>query len=198
MEIAGDAEQRRRHGGDDIGDGLARAAALLVLAATLAGAVAAVSAPYLFSRAVDALARGPDTAAALHLLLLYAVLYGVARACGQAARFMAFLSAERLGVIANAAFFARLLRKTPAFFLDHNPAEVGSARQEGARTLNVVTQLAIGGLLPGAVQIGVGTALLGSLLNWETAAITSAFGSIPPPARDQPISLGRTGRCMRM
>ncbi|MFX6031743.1 hypothetical protein ABTE99_19405, partial [Acinetobacter baumannii] len=58
----------------------ARWTILLVLAATLAGAVAAVSAPYLFSRAVDALARGPDTAAALHLLLLYAVLYGVARA----------------------------------------------------------------------------------------------------------------------
>ncbi|XYD11373.1 ABC transporter ATP-binding protein [Methylobacterium sp. NMS12] len=156
----------------------ARWTLLLVLAATLAGAVAAVSAPYLFSRAVDALARGPDTAAALHLLLVYAIVYGVARACGQAARFMAFLSAERLSVIANAAFFARLLRKTPAFFLDHNPAEVGSARQEGARTLNVVTQLGIGGLLPGAVQIGVGAALLGSLLSWETAAIVLVYGAV--------------------
>lgn len=117
----------------------ARWTTLLVGAATVVGAIAAITAPYLFARAVDALTDRSDTAGALRLLLLYAFLFGVAKSFGQAARFMVFLCAERLSFIANAAFFSRLLRKTPAFFLDHNPAEVANARQEGARTLNVVT-----------------------------------------------------------
>ncbi|KMO31731.1 ABC transporter ATP-binding protein [Methylobacterium variabile] len=156
----------------------ARWTTLLVVGATLVGALAAVAAPYLFSRAVDALTGGSDRAGVLRLLLLYALLFGVATAFGQAARFLVFLCAERLSYIANAAFFSRLLRKTPAFFLDHNPVEIGNARQAGAQTINIVAQLAFGGLLPGLVQIAVGAALVGSLLSWETAAIVLVYGAV--------------------
>ncbi|MFN3443869.1 MAG: ABC transporter ATP-binding protein, partial [Rhizobium rosettiformans] len=93
-------------------------------------------------------------------------------------RFLIFLCAERLCFIANLAFVARLLRKTQAFFLDHNPAEIGTARQEGEQTLNIITQLTIGGLLPGLIQILLSAVLLWNLVSWEIAAIVLVYGSV--------------------
>lgn len=156
----------------------ARGTTVLVLVATLLGAMASMAAPYLFSRAVDDLTNGGDTGGVLQTLLLYALLFGVATAFGQASRFLIFLCAERLCFIANLAFFTRLLRKRHAFFLDHNPAEIGTARQEGEQTLNIITQLGVGGLLPGFVQIVFSAALLGNLVSWEIALIVLGYGAI--------------------
>lgn len=149
-----------------------------VVAITLVGAVAAIAAPYFFSRAIDELASDTDRRNAIRILVLYALLAGVATAFSQAARFLTFLCAERLSFIANSAFFARLLRKTQDFFLVHNAVEIGNARQQGTETLNIVTQLAIGGILPGAVQIAFSTVLLGGLISWEIAAIVFIYGAI--------------------
>lgn len=156
----------------------ARATTLLVIAATLVGSVASIAAPYLFSRAIDDLTNKTDAGGPLQTLLLYALLVGIATAFSQASRFLIFLCAERLCFIANQAFFARLLRKTHAFFLDHNPAEIGTARQEGEQTLNIITQLGVGGLLPGFVQIAFSAALLGHLVSWEIALIVVGYGAI--------------------
>lgn len=157
----------------------ARGTTLLVMAATLVGSMASISAPYLFSRAIDDLANvGQADGGAVRTLMYYALLFGLATAFSQASRFLIFLCAERLCFIANLAFVARLLRKTQAFFLDHNPAEIGTARQEGEQTLNIITQLTIGGLLPGLIQILLSAVLLWNLVSWEIAAIVLVYGSV--------------------
>ncbi|MGV6874090.1 ABC transporter ATP-binding protein [Pseudochelatococcus sp. B33] len=150
----------------------------MVVAAAIAGALAAIAAPYLFSRAIDALAAGSGADGALRTLLFYALLFGAAIAFGQAARFLVFMCAERLGFIANSSFFARLLHKTPEFFVEHNAVEIGNARREGEQTLNIVVQLGIGGLLPGVIQIIFSAMLLASLVSWETALIVLVYGII--------------------
>lgn len=157
----------------------ARGTTLLVMAATLVGSIASISAPYLFSRAIDDLANvGQADGGAVRTLMYYALLFGLATAFSQASRFLIFLCAERLCFIANLSFVARLLRKTHAFFLDHNPAEIGTARQEGEQTLNIITQLTIGGLLPGLIQILLSAVLLWNLVSWEIAAIVLVYGSV--------------------
>ncbi len=154
----------------------ARATTILVIVATLVGSVASITAPYLFSRAVDDLSRPSDDA--LRIFLFYATLFGIASAFSQASRFLVFLCAEKLCFIANLAFFARLLRKTHAFFVEHNPAEIGAARQEGQQTLNIITQLGVGGFLPGVVQIAFSAILLGNMVSWEIALIVAFYGLI--------------------
>lgn len=157
----------------------ARGTTILVMAATLVGSIASIAAPYLFSRTIDDLANvGQADGGAVRTLMYYALLFGLATAFSQASRFLIFLCAERLCFIANLAFVARLLRKTHDFFLDHNPAEIGTARQEGEQTLNIITQLAIGGLLPGLVQILLSAVLLWNLVSWEIAAIVLVYGSV--------------------
>lgn len=155
----------------------ARGTTMLVIATSLIGAVASIAAPYLFSLAVDALTNDRDAEGAIETLLFYALLVGIATAFSQAARFLIFLCAARLCFIANLAFFSRLLRKTHAFFLDYNTAEIGTARQEGEQTLNIITQLGVGGLLPGFVQIAFSAALLGHLLSWQIALIVLGYGT---------------------
>jgi ABC-type bacteriocin/lantibiotic exporter with double-glycine peptidase domain len=154
----------------------ARVTTILVVAATLVGSLASITTPYVFSRAVDDLTE--KTGNVLQIFLFYALLFGVASAFSQASRFLIFLCAERLSFIANLAFFARLLRKTPNFYLDHNPAEIGAARQDGEQTLNIITQLGLGGILPGFVQIVFSAILLGQLVSWEIALIVLAYGAV--------------------
>ncbi|MCJ2085334.1 ABC transporter ATP-binding protein/permease [Methylobacterium sp. E-005] len=146
--------------------------------ATVIGAVTAIAAPYLFSRAIDELTKAVDRADIMQSLMAYALLFGCAKAFAYGARFMIFLCAERMAFIANTAFFARLLHKTPAFFLEHNAAEIGTARQQGTHTLNIVTQLGLGGILPGCVQIAFSVALLGKLVSWDIALVVLVYGVI--------------------
>jgi len=156
----------------------ARLTTIAVISASLLGALASISAPYLFSRAVDDLARGQVRSDALPLLMSYAFLFGCAKALGIGSRFLIVLCAERLSFIANTAFFARLLHKTPAFFLEHNAAEIGTARQQGTQTLNLITQLGLGGLLPGCVQIAFSVLVLGNLVSWDIALIIFIYGVV--------------------
>lgn len=154
----------------------ARATTLVVFATALIGSLSSIAAPYFFGRAVDDLTdRSGD---ALQLFIFYALLFGVASAFSQASRFLIFLCAERLCFIANLAFFSRLLRKTHGFFLEHNPAQIAAARQEGEQTINIVTQLVVGGLLPGIVQIIFSAILLGQLLSWEISLIVLGYGAV--------------------
>ncbi|MDL2407575.1 ABC transporter ATP-binding protein [Rhizobium calliandrae] len=156
----------------------ARGTTIIVILVTLIGASASIATPYLFSYAVDELSRATDAGVALETLLLYAVVFGVAAAFSQASRFLIFMCAERLCFVANLAFFVRLLRKTHTFFLNHSATEIGAARQQGEQTLNIITELIVGGLLPGFVQITLSAALLAHLVSWEIALIVLAYGVI--------------------
>ncbi|WP_456014826.1 ABC transporter ATP-binding protein [Methylorubrum populi] len=154
-----------------------RTTTILICLMTLIGAIASVAAPYLFSRAIDELASASNQFASLKTLLAYALLFGCAKAFGQAARFLIFLCAERLTLISNTSFFTCLLRKTPPFFLEHNAAEIGTARQQGTQTLTTVTQFVLGGILPAIVQIAFGVILLSQSVSWDIAAIVIVYGT---------------------
>lgn len=150
---------------------------ILICLMIFISALTSVAAPYLFSRAIDELASAPNQFASLKTLLIYAFLFGCAKAFGQAARFLIFLCAERLTLISNTSFFTRLLRKTPAFFLEHNAAKIGTARQQGTQTLTTVTQFVLGGILPAIVQIVFGVILLSQFVSWDIATIVLVYGA---------------------
>lgn len=151
---------------------------LLVVVASFVAAISAITAPVLFSRAVDMLAAGGSGGEALRLIVLYAVIFGVSTALGQAAHYLTFMCAEQLSFIADCAFFSRLLAKTPNFFLERNQTEIGNARREGSQALGIVLQFGIGGALPGLVQIVLSIVLLGGVLSWEIAMIVLAYGIV--------------------
>jgi ABC-type bacteriocin/lantibiotic exporter with double-glycine peptidase domain len=151
---------------------------LVVILATLIGAAASITAPYLFSVGIGELMAPNGSTFAYTTFLSYALLFGFAAAFSQASRFLVFLCAERLAYIANLALFGRLLRKSHAFFFDHNSAEIGSARQQAEQTLNVITQIGIGGILPGFVQIIFSATLLAHLVSWEIALIVLLYGCV--------------------
>lgn len=156
----------------------ARSTVLIVVGASLVGAVAAIAAPVLFSRAVDVLASGGGSAKALQLILLYAVILGISIALGQAAQYLSFMCSERLSFIADCAFFSRLLGKPSSFFLERNQAEIGNARREGGQALGLILQFGIGDMLPGLLQIAVSIALMGGVLSGEIALIVLGYGIV--------------------
>lgn len=156
----------------------ARSALAVVVGASLTASIAAILSPVLFSRAVDVLTAKGNSDEAFKLIVLFALVFGVSIALGQTARHLIFMCSERLSFIADCAFFSRLLAKTPAFFLEHNQSEIGSARSEGGEALATVLQFGIGGLFPGLLQISVSVVLMGGMLSWEIAAIVLAYGIV--------------------
>ncbi|MGN7124718.1 ABC transporter ATP-binding protein [Methylorubrum thiocyanatum] len=154
----------------------AKYSTLLIIFGTIFGALSAMIGPYLFSRAIDDLANGPNREAALQILLLASVFFGCAKAFGQGARYLIFLCAERLTLIANKTFFAKLLDKSSYFFIEHNAAEIGTACQQGTQTLNIISQVMLGSILPGCVQIGVSAIIIGGLVSWDIALVVILYG----------------------
>ena len=76
------------------------------------------------------------------------------------------------------ALFERILKKTTAFFVEHNPAEIQNANQRGSRALSVIVQLSLMELIPGALQIVLTLVTLGALINVEVVAITATYGAV--------------------
>ena len=74
-------------------------------------------------------------------------------------------------------FVERLLRKEVAFFIEHNPAEIQSAKSRGQNAIYTLVQLAIIVLIPGIVQIVLTLAVLGSTINFEIVLIVFAYGA---------------------
>ncbi len=97
---------------------------LLLIAGSVAlSSLASVAAPYLFSRLIDRLpSDGVDALAGG--FLLYAVMLGAGSVLQNTVQYLSFLSGENLGFITSTRYFARLLKKTNSFFLDHNAAEL--------------------------------------------------------------------------
>lgn len=149
---------------------------LLVVAVVLLSSVASVAAPYLFSRLVDRLPQEGTATALAWGFVVYAVLLGVASALQHMVQYLSFMSAENLGFITGTRFFERILRKTAAFFVEHNPAEIQNASSRGRDALTMLVQLGLIVFVPGATQILLTLGTLGALINLEVAAIVVVYG----------------------
>ncbi len=151
---------------------------LAVVAVVILSGATAVAAPYLFSRLIDALSHRGAFHALIPGFLLYAALLGLSSALQHVVQYLAFMSSSNLGFITSTRFFERILNKTTAFFVEHNPAEIQSANTRGSRALSVLVQLALMDLIPGTLQIVLTLVTLGALINLEVMAITAAYGAI--------------------
>ncbi|KWE59540.1 ABC transporter ATP-binding protein [Burkholderia sp. MSMB2157WGS] len=151
---------------------------LAVAVVVVLSSTSAVAAPYLFSRLIDALSHPGALGALLPGFLLYAVLLGVSSALQRVVQYLAFMSAENLGFVLSTRFFARILKKTTAFFVEHNPAEIQNANARGRSSLAVLVQLGLMGLIPGVLQIVLTLVTLGALIDLEVVAIAAAYGVV--------------------
>ncbi|MDW3684345.1 ABC transporter transmembrane domain-containing protein [Cupriavidus sp. CV2] len=149
-----------------------------VILGVIASSLVTVSAPYVFSRLIDRITLGEDVETVLTGLVLYALLMGVALTLQHAVSYLAAMSAESLNFMAGTRFFERLVRKTGAFFVEHNPAEIQSAQSKGARALNVVVQLGLNAIAPGVAQLLLTLSVLGVALDPEMAAIVLVYGVV--------------------
>jgi ATP-binding cassette subfamily B protein len=150
---------------------------LLVAIVVLLSSVASVAAPYLFSRLVDRLPQEGAATALAWGFAIYAVLLGVASALQHMVQYLSFMSAENLGFIAGTRFFERILKKTTAFFVEYNPAEIQNASARGRSALATLVQLGLIVFIPGATQILLTLVTLGALINFEVAAIVIVYGA---------------------
>ena len=119
------------------------------------GSLASVGAPYLFSRLIDTLNSGNWPETLLLGFAAYAILLGLSSALQSVVSYMTMMSAETMQYNASTSFFARLLRKQVAFFIEHNPVALQSAQNRGAGAINQVVQLFAVVIVPGLVQIGL-------------------------------------------
>ncbi len=156
----------------------ARLALSAVLVTTLLGTFAAIGAPFLFSRLVDQLTSASPATSLTLGFMVYALLMGAAYALQRMSSFLTFMTSESLNFVTSTSFFSRLVGKTSAFFLDHNPTEIESAQQKGASALNIVVQFALAAILPSVVQLILALGLLGAVLDLDIALIVLAYGVV--------------------
>lgn len=156
----------------------ARRALAAVLVTTMLGTFASIGAPYLFSRLVDELNSTSIVSGLAWSFLAYAVLMGAAYAFQRMSNFLTFMTSESLNFVTSTSFFARLVEKTPGFFLDHNPAEIEGAQQKGSSALNIVVQFALAAILPSVTQLVLALGLLGAVLDVDIALIVFAYGLV--------------------
>ena len=156
----------------------ARLILAIVVVTTLIGALANIAAPYLFSRLIDRLDPQAITTGLVWAFMGYAVLMGAGFALQRVSSFLTFLTSESLNFVTSTAFFERLVDKTSAFFLDHNPAEIKNAQVKGSSALNIVVQFALAAVLPSAAQLTLSLALLWTVLDVEIALIVLVYGVI--------------------
>lgn len=136
-----------------------------------------VAAPYLFSRLIDRLPQdGASTLA--WAFVAYAVLLGLGSALQQMVQYLSFLRSENLGFIASTRYFAAILRKTSAFFIEHNPAEIQAAGEKGRSGLKVLVQLALVAFVPGLLQILLSLLTLGALIDLQLVVVVVVYGAV--------------------
>lgn len=152
---------------------------MLLVASVLAILAAInVAAPLIFSRLIDRLGhRDPVQTIALGFML-YAAMSGAALILDHTVRFLTVVNAETLKYIASTQFFDRIAHKDLRFFVEHNPVEIQSAQNQGAQALNVIVQLALSIVIPGALQLIITLVVLGIQLNTGLALIVLAYGAV--------------------
>ncbi len=153
-----------------------RWALLRVAAVILLSSTAMVAAPYLFSRLIDRLPQEGASAMAWGFIG-YAALLGLGSALQHTVQYLSFMSAENLGFIASTRYFSRILKKTTAFFLEHNPAEIQAIGDKGRSALKILVQLGLVAFAPGALQILLTLATLGALIDLQVATLVLVYGA---------------------
>jgi ABC-type bacteriocin/lantibiotic exporter with double-glycine peptidase domain len=150
---------------------------LLVSAMTIGTACASLAAPYLFSRMVDRFDPRSLGPALTFGLVAYAVLVGFSSALAQAQAYLANVCGERLALIVSTTVFDRVMRKTAAFFVEHNPVQIETAARRGEEALMTMMHLTVGYLVTGTVQIVIGLALIGATMSLEVVAVSVLYGA---------------------
>lgn len=148
-----------------------------IAAVVFAAAIGNVATPYVFSRLIDRLDGGQVPVALALMFVAYALLRGATTALAYSVNFMSVIAAENLNFIAATSFFERLLRKSSAFFIEHNPAEIQTARDQGENSIYVLVQLGIIVFIPGMTQIALALILLGAVINFEIVGIVAVYGA---------------------
>lgn len=147
--------------------------ALMVLVA----AIAEVATPYYFSRLIDTL--NVDLVSGLAFsFVLYAALLGFAGAVSRMTNYIAWGVAQSLTFIVGTSFFERIVNKRVAFFIEHNPVAIQKARSEGEEALFVFVELGIIALLPALLNIALGMAVLGAVIDPEIILIVLVYGVV--------------------
>src|SRR3569832_1957147 len=141
----------------------------------LFSSVAAIGAPYVFSRLVDALRADSWGETIIWAFVGYGLLFGLSQALNGMVNYMAMMSAENLNFIAGTAFFERLHKKTNTFFIDNNPAEIQQAKSRGQNAVYTLVQLGLIVLIPGIVQIILTLFVLGTSINLEIVVIVFVY-----------------------
>ena len=148
--------------------------ALVALASALTG----VLTPYLFSRLIDALAISEMATVLVWAFAGYALLRGLTSGLDYCVSYLSIMAAENLNFIAATAFFGKLLAKPVSFFIEHNPVEIQSARQEGQRSVYMMIQLVLIVFLPSTTLIALSIAMLGAVINAELVLIVVVYGVV--------------------
>lgn len=149
---------------------------LLLVAITVLTSLSFVAGPYLFSRQIDRL--NDPSVSVIGGFLLYALVMALSTAMQNSLMYLAASQGQALGFIVRTAFFDRLLTKTGAFFVEHNPAQIQQAGTGGERALNSISTTLLGGFIPGTLQIGVTLAMLGATISNELILVALFYGCI--------------------
>ncbi|ASL46303.1 ATM1-type heavy metal exporter [Burkholderia sp. AD24] len=157
---------------------MSRGTIALVAAVVAGSSLISVSAPFVFSRLVDRLSSHHPIETIFAGFLLYAALVGASLTLGNTARFLALMAAENLNFISSTSFFERLSKKSPRFFIEHNPVEVQAAQTQGAQALSMTVNLVLSIVLPGVIQLVLTLAVLGTALDTKIAAVVLLYGAV--------------------
>ncbi|XEU51300.1 ABC transporter ATP-binding protein (plasmid) [Tistrella mobilis] len=133
--------------------------------------------PWFFARLIDDLAAG-RAEDPLPMVAGYALLLGGGLIIRHVVEYLGYMCAERMSSAISIAFFDRLMRKTPAFFVDNNIVAIRQAQARGAMAMNVIVQLVLGVLLGGLVQFLATIVTLGAAVTPAIAVIVAAYGLI--------------------
>lgn len=153
-----------------------RLSILLLAAITVAASLSFVAGPYLFSRQIDRLSD--PSVSVIGGFLLYALVMALSTAMQNTLMYLAASQGQALGFIVRTAFFDRLLTKTGAFFVEHNPAQIQQAGIGGERALYNISTTLLGGFIPGTLQIGVTLAMLGATISRELILVALFYGFV--------------------
>ena len=154
-----------------------RGALILVVGVVLLSSTTTVGAPYLFSRLIDRLPQAGVPALAWGFVL-YAGLLGLGAVLQSMVQYLSFMSSENLGFIVSTRYFARILKKTTNFFVEHNPAEIQAAGEQGRTALKAMVQLGLVALIPGLLQILLTLFTLGALIDLQLVLIVLVYGVV--------------------
>jgi ABC-type multidrug transport system fused ATPase/permease subunit len=150
----------------------------IVVVVVFVSSIAGVAGPYLFSRLIDTMQAGTWGETIIWGFVGYGLLFGLSQALSGIVNYVAMMSAENLNFIAGTAFFQKLLKKTVAFFIEHNPAEIQQAKSRGQNAVYTLVQLALIVLIPGIIQIVMTLLVLGASINLEIVLIVFVYGGL--------------------